>query len=183
MTDDRGLDPMLAENVRTLKPLDLSLWTEGDLYLHSTVSPHGEPSGWVRAQPGNPWWGVIENGEVLTLSRMQALQLNSEGWASGSNRYVARDDEAWLRMRKHFELEAERERERLDRERQAFWNPVAGPVVFPDVEECRLMMQRYHPDKPDGDREKFEKWQQLLDQAKRAATGHAHGHGPGGHGQ
>jgi hypothetical protein len=31
------------------------------------------------------------------------------------------------------------------------------------------MMQRYHPDRPEGDREKFEKWQHLLELAKEAA--------------
>lgn len=156
-----------------MKTVDLSLWTDGALYLYSTVSPFGDPIGWVRAQPNAEWWGVIEGSDAFTLTRMRALTLNHDGWASLGNHFVARDKDAWRAMRAHFESEAERERERLDRERQSRRASPFAPSIYPDVDECRLMMQRYHPDRPEGDREKFEKWQHLLELAKEAS--HARG--------
>ena len=152
-----------------MKPVDLSLWTEGELYLYSTVSPFGDPSGWVRVAPEATWWGVIEGGDDFTLTRMRALTLNGQGWVSHGNHFVARDMAAWHAMRAHFESEAERRRERLDRERQSRWTSTYEPSLYPDVDECRLMMQRYHPDRPEGDRDKFEKWQHLLELAKEAS--------------
>jgi hypothetical protein len=103
---------------------------------------------------------------------MRPLELNRQGWASRDHLFIARDDRAWAVMRAHFEREAERERERQDRERRSAFGLAVAPSIYPDVEECRYMIQRYHPDRPDGDREKFEKWQQLLDLAKRASPGH-----------
>jgi hypothetical protein len=151
-----------------MNAVDLSLWTDGELYLYSTVSPFGDPSGWVRARPGAEWWGVIEGSDSFTLTRMRALVLNDDGWATLGNHFVARNKIAWHAMRLHFESQAERERERLDRERQSRWASPFGPSLYPDVDECRLMMQRYHPDRPEGDREKFEKWRHLLELAKEA---------------
>jgi len=151
-----------------LKAADLSLWTEGELYLYSTVSAFGDPSGWIRARPGASWWGVIEGQDVITLKRLQPIELNEAGWGQRGHHYVARDEKAWARMRAYFEREAERERERRDRERQASRKTQPRPSIYPDVDECRHMIQRYHPDRPDGDRDKFEKWQRLLDLAKEA---------------
>ena len=154
--------------------MDLSLWTQGELYLHArnTDGFIPTPTGHVRAAPGAKWWGVLEGTrQKPELSRMLAKKLNADGWSVSGSHYVAVDAAAWEKMQAHQQaVQDEWDRKRraeFERERKRLQDWLQPAEVF-DVEECRLMLQRYHPDKPTGDREKFERWQRRLAQAKEA---------------